>query len=180
MNDFKLNIPNPNNEETIYVSGFVPKSVVSRLEMVKDSTNIEKIIENEFKHVKRAIQNDLECLGDDIVMFKGKMIEYRKAYEQAITVELEANYKLWESYDLKIHEIKQKIANSIETIKPLKQELNNIIECYKSVENLCNKVNTYPIKNLIEVIEKINSQSSVNKEMLNFLFKNYTNDRTNS
>jgi len=168
MTDIKLNIPNPNNEETIYVSGFIPKSVATRLEIVKDSTSVEQVIENEFKHVKRAIQNDLECLGDDIVMFKGKMIEYRKAYEQVVKDELEANYKLWESYDLKISEVKQKIANSIQTIKPLKEELTSVINQYKEVEKLFNGVNVYPIKNFIETIQMINSLSTIVKRCLIF------------
>lgn len=173
MDSFKLDFPNKNNEKTVYVSGFIPESVVKRLEVVKDSTTLEQVIETEFKHVKNDIKNSLDLMGDNVIMFKAEMIKYRNAYKEALETELNANYQLWESYDIQKSELKNKIKSTIDTLQPLRNELANLKEELNQISKLANQVNDYQINRLIETIKNLTLLNDSNKEMIDFLIKNF-------
>ena len=145
---------------------WLPKSLAKKVEALKDSDNF---VEEYIRQSRREIETNLDSFDNEIINYKANMIKARKDFKIAVDEMLEANYKVWESMDEDRKSIVSQAEKMIESLRPLKSELNEI-------SNLMNKINKWGVKDLVDMVNHLNSaapEGSQSRDLLVFLMDNY-------
>jgi predicted RNase H-like nuclease (RuvC/YqgF family) len=146
---------------------WLPKEVAARVKQLEDAKKSGDLVLEYVEQSKRDLKTSLESLEDDVIRFKSQMISARKKFEDAKNVELEANYAVWEKFDLEKSSIRKKAGE-------LKDELKPMIDELKQVKQLMDQINTYDIQRLLTIIKDLNhSFYGETGNILTFLFNNY-------
>lgn len=101
----------------------------------------------------------LRGLDDDLLRLRAFALNYKTELKKAYDEQDEALEKLWESHDIKISEIKEKI-------KQLTPELQNVKGQIDWVNKFMDNISTYKIDKLIEVVHKITGMSDADKKLM--------------
>lgn len=160
----------PEGQEFIWVS----KEFADQYKQIESIEEKHKVFEEYLKTVtessRKEFKANLENLDEDVAIYTGLMLKVKQAFEKAKNEQLSASYALWEKFDTELPSTKQKVDKLIEVLKPLSEKLNELNKTLKSIE-------TYDIDRLIGVVEKLSSLYGTNKEMVEFLIKNFTGDK---
>lgn len=151
-------------EETDYIR--LPKRLIDQ---IKDLDNADKVITKYIEESKRDIKNNLDFLEDEVIAYKGSMAKTRIAFNEAKEEALAANYKIWENFEEDKKQIWNKSKEIVESLKPLTEELSKI---NRAIDGL----NTYRLDELMKTIQAFSGLWGENKEMMEFLMKNYKKD----
>ncbi len=148
---------------------WLPKSLAKK---VKDNTD-EKLVEQEIlKYLddsRKDVRRSLEILEEDVVSYRALMVKARQSFEKAKNEQLDASYKLWEKFDKEMPKLSEKIKTLEEKLSPVKETVDGLEESLKNMS-------TYRIKDLVELIEKLDSILTAGGEtgkMVRFLLKEY-------
>jgi len=126
------------------------------------------------KESKEEFRSNLDCLDEDVAIYKGLMINVKQAFEKAKNEQLSASYELWERFDKEIPFVENKINSLIKSLDPLVKQL-------EKVNSLMGKIQTWNIDTVFESIRKISELYGKNKEMVQFLMENFkTEERTDA
>ncbi len=129
-----------------------------------------EVFEEYIKKVKEASRRDfksnLENLEEDVAIYAGLMLKVKQAFEKAKNEQLNASYELWEKFDEEIPKIEKKISGVTEKLQPLQIKI-------EEVNKLMGKVSTWEIESLSKAIQEISRLYGTNKEMVEFLIKNF-------
>lgn len=115
---------------------------------------------------KREFRASFNCLEEDVAIYKGLMISVKQAFEKAKDEQLKASYDLWEKFEDDLPSIKDKTEGIIKVLTPLHNKLTEM-------DALMQKVDTFNIDKLAESIRNISDMYGANKEMVQFLLKNF-------
>ena len=137
--------------------------------MVKSVTEpeeYERTIIKYMEEVKGDLRLNIESLDEDVTLFKAFMIEAKKRFKEAKEAQLKESYELWESYEQELGVIRNRVDS-------FKNELRPLIEDLKEINSLFSQIKTYDISKLCDVIERYSILSKNNKEMMDFLIKEF-------
>lgn len=142
-------------------------------EMEKDSSKNEqrlKAFDDYMKTVsdrsRSEFKADLENLEEDVAIYKGLMLQVRQSFEKAKDEALGASYAIWENFEKEIPSVNKKVEEITNTLKPL-------IELTGNLNSELGKLQTWNIKEVVEVIRNLSSLCGKNKQMIDFLINNF-------
>lgn len=158
------------NQELIWVD----KDIAERYkELQGDNSKREeqiKIINDYIEGVcnksKMEFKANLESLDEDVAIYTGLMLKVKQAFEKAKNEQLTASYDLWDKFNEEIPNVTEKIKEITNTINPLREQLDEI-------NSLIRKIDTYDMEKLTNAVKELSSLYGTNKEMIEFLVKNF-------
>lgn len=121
-------------------------------------------IEAQIKRITSDTDTMGQCLEDNFLAFKLHSKKVRDEYEKAVSEELEKTEKVWEKCDELIHDSKPSIEKAVNSIASLRKEIDNI-------NSALDKISVYKAEKLIELVEKYNSMSDEDKEIMSKLLE---------
>ena len=145
---------------------YVPKKLVEMVKSVTEPEEYERTIIKYMEEVKGDLRLNIESLDEDVTLFKAFMIEAKKRFKEAKEAQLKESYELWGSYEQELGVIRNRVDS-------FKNELMPLIEDLKEINSLFSQIKTYDISKLCDVIERYSSLSKDNKEMMDFLIKEF-------
>lgn len=150
-------------EWTEYVSLYVTPTIKREIELIKGDKEREEFI------VKRFLTNEVEWLEQEIaaidetvIKYKAKLIGIKDGFGKAQDLyveQIEELYKKVSDADSKISGI---LSNSMRDVK-------NTTESIREVNSLLSGINTYKLEQLMTVVDRFNSMSSDEKNLISKL-----------
>lgn len=110
---------------------------------------------------------NLECLDEDVAIYKGLMISVKQAFEAAKNEQLQASYDLWEKFDKDMPNIREKTTEVVKALDPLVDQLTKINE-------LLGKIQIWDFEKLIKTVENFSNLYGESKDMIEFLVNHFT------
>lgn len=114
------------------------------------------------KQIKRITSDtDLmgECLEENFLSFKLHSKKVRDEYEKAVTEEISKTEKVWGKCD-------ELIANSKPSITKVTNQLCELKKSINEIDKALDVISVYKAEKVIELIDKVNSMSEKDKEIL--------------
>jgi predicted RNase H-like nuclease (RuvC/YqgF family) len=146
---------------------WLPRSLATKVNYVTDAEALNREILNYVEETKKDLRINIESMEEDIILYRAQMIKARDSFKQAKEEQLDANYKLWEEYDVEIGKLRVKVSKFAEELKPLKQELDEI-------KKQMDSINKWGLEDLIKTIKLLNETNyGETEKILKFLFENY-------
>lgn len=157
------------NKELIWL----PKDLVEKLKKV---VNEEELIEKEvlcyIEKTKKNISNQVELLDEDVLLFKGKLASYKKAFREAYESADSEMYSFWEELDGKL----------ADRYKAMKKRLDGITAIYNrefearktQIEHLSKKmenINTYQFEKMISFLKQYQSLDQGTRDLFDSMLK---------
>jgi len=155
---------NPFNLEGNAEYDFVrmPKELVDKVLEVTDIKQKEKLYFEAIEHKKRDIKNEIECLEEDMLLFKAFGMRYKRELEEAYQKQSEVIEKLWTDFNASDH-----IYNKI---KPIKEQISYISDSVKEIERKIKYADVSRLEKACDVIERFNRMSVEDKQILKQMF----------
>lgn len=119
-----------------------------------------KAIENK----KLDVKHEIESLEEEVLIFKAIGLRYKSELEKVYNEQSSQLEKIWEEFNCGDKIYKQALQ--------IKEDLKPIVETIRSINREFDNVSTYKIENLISVIEKFNSMTHSDKQLLTILLNN--------
>jgi hypothetical protein len=116
--------------------------------------------------IKRDFRATLDGLDEDAAIFTGLILKVKQAFEKAKNEHLTASYQVWENFDKEAPNVSKKTQSLIDTIKPLKSELQEL-------NKLLGHIDTSQIECVITAVNGLNALYGSSKEMIEFLINNF-------
>ena len=130
----------------------------------------EKVFNEYLEKVQSDIRRDFQCnldsIEEDAAIFTGLMLKVKQAFEKAKNEHLDASYELWENFDKEIPSVQDKVDKLVSVISPLQKQLAEI-------NSLLSKISTWNIDKFNESISLLANTCGKNKDMIEFLVKNF-------
>jgi len=142
------------------------KKLAEMVKSVTEPEEYERTIIKYMEEVKGDLRLNIESLDEDVTLFKAFMIEAKKRFKEAKEAQLKESYEFWGSYEQELGVIRNRVDS-------FKNELMPLIEDLKEINSLFSQIKTYDISKLCDVIERYSSLSKDNKEMMDFLIKEF-------
>lgn len=152
-----------NNEKDLI---WLPKQLAQKIKDVEDVKKLEAEIISYCQEVEQSLKTDVECMDDTIIQFKANLIKAKTEFKKAKDEELDAMYKLWEDYDVELSKTRKQVETAKASLEPLKKEL-------QEVKALIQGFDTWGMKDLFETVKNFTDLWGRNKEVFEFLMKNY-------
>lgn len=140
---------------------WIEEDLASKLEIVNDVAKLKtdgdlaKVI----KRMEDEIDGMAECLDENVLRFKLHAQQTRDSYEKTVQEEVDKSYELWEKCEDLRSKAKKKIDAMLPDIKTVSEELRRLNESM-------DKISTYRIDKLFELINKFNNMSEEDKNVL--------------
>ena len=148
------------NKELIWV----PKEIKEVLEKMDSDNEKLRIVDEYINNRKIDITYSIEALDDDLLRFKAFSLKYKTELQKVYQEQNDKLEKLFEDCG----DIQSKMHLKIEETK---NKLDPIVSKIKSINETLDKVNTYKIEKVIELIEKFNRMSEEDKRLFEMLIK---------
>lgn len=116
--------------------------------------------------IRRDFKSNLESIEEDAAIFMGLMLKTRQTFEKAKQEQLVGTEEIWENIEKEIPSMRVRTQKLIDTLKPLKDELNEI-------NGLLGKISTYNIDKLGQSVALLGNLHGKNKDMVEFLMLNF-------
>lgn len=145
---------------------WVPKEKAAQLKAAESENAQMAIIDDIIANTKRSMRIDLEALDEDVLVFKGTLLQYKKAYSEALNAHLDASYKLWEDIDSKIPNMRAKAEKTVADFAIVAPELQKIVNVIDDIATKLGDVNVYQLKNMVELIETIQNADNKTRDIL--------------
>jgi uncharacterized coiled-coil DUF342 family protein len=157
---------------------WVPKDVAvkyNKAESEKNKTDehikvIDEFIEKLCESSRSEFKANLEAMEEDVAIYSGLMLKVKQSFTKAKDEALASSYEIWEKFDTERLSVSKKISGIISELQPLKNELNEL-------NKLLGQISTYNIDKLRESISLLSNMYGQNKEMVEFLIKNFPNSK---
>ena len=145
---------------------WLDKNVAAKIDVLQDvvrlrGEEIEKIITRLTDETKILTTDNIDTTLLEMKLHAQKV---RDTYKQVVDEELEKTDTLWDECDEKIYESRTKIS----------QVTNSFIDLNREVEKLESSLNNLPIyqiEEIMKLLDKFNSYSDKDKELLKILLK---------
>lgn len=122
-------------------------------------------IEEQIKRITSDTDLMGECLEENFLNFKLHSKKVRDEYEKAVTEEISKTEKVWEKCD-------ELIANSKPRITKVTNQLLDLKKSISEIDKALDVISVYKAEKVIELIDKVNSMSEKDKEILLKILKN--------
>jgi len=148
------------NKELIWV----PKEVKEIYEKMESDHEKLKIVDEMIKNRKIDITYAIEALDDDLLRFKAFSLKYKTELQKVYDEQNDKLEKLFEDCG----DIQSKMHLKIEETT---KKLDPVTDKIKEINVALDKVNTYKIERVIELIEKFNRMNEEDKRLFEILIK---------
>ena len=149
---------------------WVPKEFEERYKKIDDNNERIRLLEEFLASAKKDLREEylssLKSMEDDALVYAGLALKTKQRFTEVKDEAIAAAYSVWEEYDKEVTQMKKKVQEMTTTLKPLADEL-------KGIEELVTKVNTFGVEKLTKAVEAMNNLHGQNKEMFDFLVKNF-------
>ena len=145
---------------------YVPKWLARQLEDLETGAEQEKIILGYLDRSREEIRTNVESLEEDIVQYRGMMIQAKESFRKAKDEALESSYALWEKMDKEHSKIRTKVKEVKEFMSPLSKEIGDI-------NSKLDKLSVYKVEKILELLEKIKNADPKTRDMVAFLLNEY-------
>lgn len=139
---------------------WIEEDLAAKLEIIND---VVKIKNEDIDKIIKKLADDTsimsECLDENVLRFKLHAQQVRDNYEKVVNEEVEKTYELWKRCEELRKETKGKISNLLPVITEVNAQLEKL-------DKSINKVNTYGIDRLIEVVDKFKRIPDDEKDMI--------------
>jgi hypothetical protein len=153
-----------NGQELIWV----PVELKEAWEKATSEEEQKKIFFKAVDDRKLDIKNQIECLEDELLIFKGIGLRYKTELEKVYEEQSDKAGKIWETFNAGDKLFNQAKAIN-DSLRPVASTINEINEKLSAI-------NTYKIENAITLIEKFNCMSEGTKGMFKLLINNEKGD----
>lgn len=153
-------------QESIWVSKEFAEKYEAMKSPEKKIEMFDGYIKGLMKESKEEFKSNLKVLDEDVAIYTGLMLRVKRAFEKAKNEQLSASYELWEKFEKELPSISKKI-------KTITDKLNPLIEKLENVEKLLGKINSYRMEDVIKTVERMTSLYGKEREMIDFLVKNF-------
>lgn len=116
--------------------------------------------------IRRDFKSNLESIEEDAAIFTGLMLKTRQAFEKAKQEQLIGTEEIWEKFEKELPSMREKTQKVIDTLRPLKTQLAEI-------NDMMGKIRTIDIERFIEVLSRLSTMHGQQREMFDFLMKNF-------
>lgn len=145
---------------------WLDKNIVAKMDVLQD---VIRLRGEEIDKVITRLTDETRCLTTDnldttLLEMKLHAQKVRDTYKQAVDEELEKTNTLWDECDEKIYDSRTKIKQVANSFKDLNKEIEKL-------ESNLNKLPLYQIERVMELMDKFNSYSDKDKELLKVLLK---------
>lgn len=110
---------------------------------------------------------NLQCLDEDVAIYKGLMISVKQAFETAKDEQLRDSYALWEKFEKDMPKVEENINKILKTLEPLAVKLTQI-------NDLLGKIQVWDFEKLIKTVENFSNLYGDSKDMIEFLVNHFT------
>ncbi len=155
------------NNDTEYVS--LPKELAKKIEAVKDPASDEMmaLINGYIDKTRKNYKDNLELLDEDVVLFRGLLVNVKRQYQEALNAQLVAEEELWEEIDKQRPRLSGKIQTLVVDLEPLAAKL-------KEIDGLLKSINTWEVGKLVEQVSFLsNALGGKTGEMIRFICTQY-------
>lgn len=145
---------------------WLDKNIAAKMDVLQDvirlrGEEIEKVIKELTDETKLITTDNIDTTLLEMKLHAQKV---RDTYKQTVDEELEKTETLWDECDNKIYESRTKISQVTDLFKNLNSEVGTL---YSNMNNLP----IYKIEELMKLLDKFNSYSDKDKELLKILLK---------
>lgn len=142
---------------------WVSKDLKEAWEKAESEEEQKKIFFRAIEDRKLDIKNQIECLEDEVLLFKGLGIRYKTELEKIYNEQSQQLEKIWEEFNAgdRIYKKAKKIQN----------DLQPIVATINLINSSLSSISTYKIESLIEVIDKFNRMTEEDKTLLKVLIE---------
>lgn len=138
--------------------GVFPKKWLEELKKMESLEEQEKYFFKALEDRKTDIKNQIECLEDDLLMFKAFGIKYKNEFEKVYKEQQEQLEKFYEEVTMPDH-LYQKT-------KEISKEVGNIKNTIKDINNSIQYLEIGRLERAIDTVERFNRMSSEEKEII--------------
>jgi len=157
---------NDENKELVWVD----EKLAIEYKKLNDDKSRKKMFNDYIETIRESSRNEFKAnmdnLEEDVIIYKGLMLNVKQAFQLAKNEQLNASYEMWEKFEKEMPNIKEKTQKIIDVLYPLVQKLTE-------VNTLMSKVQIYNFEKMLETVDRFNQMSDDSKEMVKFLFNNY-------
>ena len=152
-----------NEKEYVYVE----KKLAEKIKRLgTEEEQIEKEVLCYIEKTKKDISNQVEYLDDDILMFKGKLASYKKAFKEAYNTAEKEMYFFWEDFDKKLSDRYKKLDSKFSSIsKTLDREFQQRAHQVETLSKRLESINTYNFERIITFLQSFETLSPESKEL---------------
>lgn len=144
---------------------YVDDELVGKLDVIGDILKLKGEGLDKFLNDLTEDKNILsECLERNLLEMKLHSKKVVAEYKKGVEEELELSEKLWCEYDEKISSSRIKIHKVTDSFKDLNSEMIKL-------EKMFDNIPIYKIERVMELLDKFNSYSDKDKELLKILLK---------
>jgi len=139
---------------------WLPKDLAKRVKDITDADAINRVMDEFIETSKKELRINIECIDEDVLLYRAHMVKARDKFKEAKEAELESMYSLWESFDKDLSAIRAKIRESIEVIKPLRDEIKLLEKDMNSVSST-----NYRLEDTLKLLRGFDGASDTVKEL---------------
>ena len=125
-----------------------------------------ELIQSLINRNNKSMQGDLEAMEDDVLQFRGILLNYKKAYKAALEEHSEATYKIWEDLDAQLPSLRQKVAKFETEVMPLFQSADTMMKTLERVSAKMEHINTFQLEKMVDLIKTIQGCDDETKSVL--------------
>lgn len=150
-------------ERTEWISMNVSKAIKNEFEMAKDNKSLQdEIIRRFLKSETEWLENELKDIDEVTIRYRARLIGIKDAFSKA-----------QDSYVKEIEDIYNKSAETFSKAqgvsKLLEVETQKTVDIIKSLAKSIEYIDVRPLERMISVVEKFNSMTIEEKELINLL-----------
>lgn len=153
-------------EEREYLSLWVTSKKKKEYEDIMSIRGKEAVVDEFIKDTKNELRFDLEGLDEDLLIYKGLMVKWTRALQDAFKESTGKKEKLWEEFFNVVPKFSEKV-------EKLKKDLNPVIAIIDNLEKRLNKFDNWNADKLLNLIEKVSSMSEKDIEIVKLIMDNF-------
>jgi hypothetical protein len=143
---------------------WVPVELKEAWEKATSEEEQKRIFFQTIENRKLDIKNQIECLEDELLIFKGIGLKYKTELEKVYEEQSDKVSKIWEDFN-----VGDKLFSQA---KAINDSLRPVVNTINEINEKLSAISTYRIENMISLIEKFNCMSEGTKKMLELLISN--------
>ena len=147
-------------ERSEYVAIYVTPTLKKEFELAKDNKTLQETILKQFlTNEKEWLNSELKEIDESTVKYSAKLISIKDAFSKCQNTYVEEIESIYN----KANEKKKKLSSvSDSTNKSIDQARNNLTSLFTQLD----KIDFYKIERLLSLVDKVNSMSTTELELL--------------
>lgn len=153
--------------KTEIISLWVTPEDAKRIKDNQDNYTLQQTVINElFTKEKKWLETELVQMDDEVLKYRSSLLRIREEFGKAYQEHVKKQEDLWNDIHKSVPSFQSKVQSIVRELEPLSAEVSRI-------DKALEKVSTYRIKEMLEVVKLIESLDSNKLAMFNSLVENF-------